>query len=302
MDATAWIANRNFVGSDFGLEALQRRSQRVSACIPALNEAPTVGAIVSCLAELRDHGALDQVVVVDGGSGDGTQAEAAFAGADVYAQAELLPEFGPVLGKGDAMWRSLSILTGDVICFFDGDLTGFHSGYVTGLLGPLVADPSIRLVKSTFDRTFADSNLGEEGGRVTQATARPLIEMFYPELTVFRQPLSGQIAARAAVLRALPISTGYGVDIGLLIDVCETYGMNAVAQVDIGSLQNRHRGLRDLGVIASDIHHAVFTRLVDEGRVIDPDLSAAAARVVRRPPIESLTPLASPACGDRAEA
>jgi glucosyl-3-phosphoglycerate synthase len=301
MENSTWVRERNFVASDFTIDAIKRRTSQVSVCIPTLNEAATIGPIVSCLAQLREAGALDELVVVDGDSTDGTAEIAAAAGATVHAQASLLPSFGPILGKGDAMWRALSVLSGDLVCFFDGDLNHFNREYFLGLLGPLIAVPDVLFVKATFDRPFAGSDVGDEAGRVTQAAARPLLDMFYPELRAFHQPLAGQIAVRRSFMRSVPISTGYGVDVGLLIDAFKLHGLTAIAQVDIGTVYNRHRGLEDLGVIAHHVHQAVFARLADEGRVASPSLgpfiqttedgtpSRAVAQVVQRPPLVSVT-------------
>jgi glucosyl-3-phosphoglycerate synthase len=247
-----------------------------SVCVPTRNEAPTIGPIVETLVEL-----VDQVVVVDAGSPDGTARIAAEAGAEVHDQSSLLPQMGPVLGKGDAMWRSLSVLTGELVCFVDGDSADFGPHFVRGLLGPLAADPGLQYVKGFYRRPFRGEHEG--GGRVTELTARPLLELFYPELAACRQPLAGEIAARRSLLERLPWATGYGVEIAQLIDVYCEVGIDAMAQVDLDVRQNRHQPLAALGPMASAVAGAVAARLHREGR-----LEGGAPPVVERPPLASL--------------
>ena len=244
---------------------------RGSVCIPARNEAATIGPIVATAVELAD-----QVVVVDA-SDDDTPRIAAGLGAEVYAQSELLPEMGPVLGKGDAMWRALTVLTGDVVCFVDGDSEDFGPHFIRGLLGPL-ADPDVQYVKGFYARPFRGEPEG--GGRVTELTAKPLLRLFYPELAGCRQPLAGEIAARRSLLERIPWTTGYGVEIAQLIDVYREVGIDAMAQVDLDSRQNRHQPLSALGPMASAVACAVAERLRREGR-LDAELPAP----VERPPL-----------------
>jgi glucosyl-3-phosphoglycerate synthase len=258
---------RSFHHSDFA-------EVRGSVCIPTVDEAATIGPIVEAALEVAD-----QVVVVDGSS-DETPRIAADAGAEVYAQSELLPEVGPVLGKGDAMWRSLTVLTGDVVCFVDGDSEDFGPHFVRGLLGPL-ADPRIDFVKGFYRRPFRGE--AEGGGRVTELTAKPLLRLFYPELAACRQPLAGEIAARRSLVERLPWTTGYGVEIAQLIDVYREVGIDAMAQVDLDVRQNRHQPLGALGSMATAVAAAVAERLRREGR-----LDAAPSQVVERPPLRSL--------------
>jgi glucosyl-3-phosphoglycerate synthase len=247
---------------------------RVSACVPAREEAATIGQIVATLAA-----EVDQVVVVDAASADGTAHVAAGAGAEVYDESELLPELGPVLGKGDAMWRSLTVLRNDVVCFVDGDTEDFGPHFVRGLVGPLFADPAIQYVKGFYRRPFKGSPEG--GGRVTELTAKPLLRLFYPELADCRQPLAGEIAARRALVEAVPWTIGYGVEIAQLIDVYRKVGIDAMAQVDLDVRQNRHQPLAALGPMASEVAAAVAARLHREGRL------DSAPPVVERPPIGS---------------
>jgi glucosyl-3-phosphoglycerate synthase len=282
-----WAQTRNFIAADFALADIADSPLTVSIGIPALNEAETIGPILECLVPLREAGTIDQVAVFDSGSADATADVARSKGAEVFEAAELLSQFGPVAGKGDVLWRAQSVLTGDITCFFDADLGSFNDEYVAGICGPLVADQDIEFVKSTFDRPFVtdDRSATEEAGRLTQMAARPLIAMLYPELSVFHQPLSGQIAARRGFLRELPFTTAYGVDIGLLIDAYAKGGLDAIAQVDIGTLLNRHRSVEDLSAMAAQIYQAVFRRLHAEGRLTE---EPGHAMTVERPPLISV--------------
>jgi len=255
----------------------------VSVVLPAREEAETIGAIVATCVPLAD-----QVLVVDAASGDGTAEVAARAGAEVRQESDLMPAFGPVLGKGDAMWRALSAVRGDVVLYLDADTLGFGEHFVRGMLGPLRADPGVQFVKGFYRRPF---KLGgavdpEGGGRVTELTARPLLKAFYPELATVRQPLAGEVAARRELLERLPFSTGYAVEIAMLIDAWHAVGIDAMAQVDLDVRQNRHQPLSRLGPMADAVLGAVRERLVRDGRLRDGD---GFAGVVERPPMASLS-------------
>ena len=208
---------------------------------------------------------------------------------------------GPVLGKGDAMWRALPILQGEIVCFLDADSEQFGAHYACGLLGPLLADRGVSLVKGFYRRPFriGETVLPDGGGRVTELCARPLLNLFYPELAAVRQPLAGEIAARRELLEALPFVTGYGVDIGLLIDAHAQVGLDGVAQVDLDVRQNDHQPLQELGAMAYAVLQAVCARLQREGRLQGelPDSFLAAAGtppevqpspLVERPPLAQL--------------
>jgi glucosyl-3-phosphoglycerate synthase len=254
------------------------RDCSISVCVPARDEALTIGPIVTSLVRLRELGAVDEVVVVDASS-DGTAEIAARAGADVYAQASLMPSYGEVLGKGDAMWRALSVLRGDVVCFVDADTERFGSHFASGLVGPLVTDPTVQFVKGFYRRPFrlGDEVAPEGGGRVTELTARPALQLFYPQLAGIRQPLAGEIAARRELLERLPFATGYAVEIAMLIDAYELAGIEAIAQVDLDERQNRHQPLSELGPMAAAVLRAVLSRA-----------GATESSVVERPPMASL--------------
>jgi len=264
------------------------RQVTVSVCLPARDEATTIGPILQALLPLRDAGAVDEVVVVDD-SRDSTAEIAARLGATVHAQRDLRPELGPVLGKGDAMWRALSALTGDVVCFLDADSSSFGAHFACGLVGAVVCEPNVQLAKGFYRRPFRTpgSTLPTGGGRVTELTARPLLELFYPALAAFRQPLAGEVAARRSLLERLPFTTGYGVDVALLIDAWHAVGIDALAQVDLDVRQNAHQPLADLGPMAAAVLRAVTERLIREGR-LEPEAVAGPA-APERPPVATLS-------------
>ena len=243
-------------------------------CVPARNEGATIAGVVGPLVALREAGVVDQVVVLDDDSRDDTAAIAVSLGAQVVRPAELLPGFGSLLGKGDAMWRALSVLTGDLICFVDADSEDFAGHFATGLLGPLICVPQIRFVKAFYRRPFKTARGRVEatgGGRVTELMARPLLAAWYPELAAIRQPLAGEFAARRDLLEQMAFCTGYAVEIGLLLDVYAAVGIDAIGQVDLDVRQNRHRPLHDLGPMADAVLGAVTRRLRREGRLAAAD-------------------------------
>jgi glucosyl-3-phosphoglycerate synthase len=265
----------------------ERRGLSVSVCLPARECAGTVGQIVRALAELRERGALDRIVVVDAASADGTGELAAQAGAEVWQEAELLASYGPVLGKGDAMWRALSALDSDVVCFLDADSERFSAHFATGLLGALVCEPDVSFVKAFYRRPFAGDAAGaQEGGRVNHLLARPALALFYPQLAHIRQPLAGEVAARGELLLALPFATGYGVEIAMLIDASRAVGVQGIAQVDLDEHHNRHQPLSALSPMALTVLATIARRLEQEGRLA-PD-GASAHAPVERPPLASL--------------
>lgn len=298
--ARRWHESRTFHHSDFPPERLAAdRTRVVSVCVPARNEEGTIGAIVADLVGLRESGAIDEVLVVDAGSSDRTAEIASAAGADVRQEATLLPEHGPVLGKGDAMWRALSVLRGEVIVYLDADSEGFGPHFACGLAGPLVCGPpGIEFVKAFYRRPLrlGEVSLPEGGGRVTELMARPLLNLFYPQLAGVRQPLAGEFAATRDLLHRLPFATGYAVEIAMLIDAWKEVGLDALAQVDIEMRQNRHQPLGDLTPMAYAVLQAVALRLEREGRLEDLDamdlllpsdegLAERSVPMVERPPL-----------------
>lgn len=281
----AWLRRRSYRGGDFPLDELvSAKRERVSVVLPARDVAGTIGGVLDCLLPLADAGLLDEVVVVDAASEDGTAEIAAGRGAHVLQESELLAAHGPARGKGDAMWRGLSATTGDIVMFADTDTEDFDPVFALGMIGPLLVEPEVQFVKGSFRRPFrvGEVSVPDEGGRVTELVARPLLNLYVPELAGFSQPLAGETAARRPLLESLDFPVGYGVEIAMMIDTLRAVGIDAMAQVDLGTRQNRHQSLRSLAAMA----HAV--------------LVAASSRIHGREAIEAHAPgpLALPGTGD----
>jgi glucosyl-3-phosphoglycerate synthase len=260
-----WRARRTYHANEFHLERLLAEKQHtIALLLPAREVAQTIGPIAETAANLRDAGLLDEVLVIDAASRDETAMIARRAGLQVVQENELLPEYGPAQGKGDAMWRGLAATDSEIVAFADTDTEDFHQGFLLGLIGPLLCDPEIQLVKGTFRRPFRNGAtvLAEGGGRVTELMARPLLNLHAPELTVFEQPLAGETAARRQLLEQIPFSAGYGVEIAMLIDCWRACGLDGLAQVDLGERQNRHQPLRDLSAMAYAVLVAAQTRFL----------------------------------------
>jgi glucosyl-3-phosphoglycerate synthase len=283
------------------------RTRTVSVCLPARDEVETIGPIVEALTPLIGAGAIDQLVVVDD-SEDGTGEVAAARGAEVHRQSDLRSEFGPVEGKGDAMWRALEVLTGEVICYLDADSERFGPHFALGLIGPAACMDGIRFVKGFYRRPFRSNGieLPSGGGRVTELTARPLLNALFPELAAVRQPLAGEIAADAGLLRSLPFATGYAVDVALLIDAWREIGVEGLGQVDLDVRQNRHQTLEDLGPMATAVARAILIRLRREGRLngeiakvlhapVGDRLDTLSAEISERPPATAIDSVAASA-------
>ena len=269
MDMTVrdWFETRSFRHQDFRALASPgwpQGRQRVSLILPARNCAATIGPILDTVAAVRARsGLIDQVIVVDADSGDGTADIARARGAEVWSENDLLPDYGPAQGKGDAMWRSLSVARGEVVMFADADTADFGEHFLYGTLGPILTMPDIAFVKAAYRRPFAQQerqSVVDGGGRVTELMAKPLLNFYRPELAGFVQPLAGEFAAHRALLTHLPFMTGYGVELALLIDVLRETGLEAMAQVDLGSRQNQHQHLRDLTRMSSAVLEAMARR------------------------------------------
>lgn len=247
---------------------------RISVCLPARDEEATVGAIVAAVhdALITEAGLVDELIVVDDHSTDRTGEVAADAGATVVCAADVLPGYGRGPGKGQALWRSLHVSTGDLVVWCDADVQDFTPAYVTGLVGPLLANPDVVFVKGFYDRPTGPD--GEGGGRVTELVARPLAALLHPQLSPIVQPLGGEYAGRREVLEQVPFVSGYGVDLGLLIDIVHRWGPGAVAQVDLGTRRHRNRPLAQLGPQALAVMQVALARrapnLVGPGATITP--------------------------------
>ena len=280
-----WFARRTFHHDDFDLDTLARRKAElgvsVSVVLPSYNEAETVAGVVHAVRELEGT-LVDELVVIDGGSDDATGDIAAAAGARVHHDADLMPELGPTLGKGDALWRSLTVTSGDIVVFVDSDIRNPHSRFVWGLLGPLLQDPQVQLVKAFYERPV---QMGEVlhatgGGRVTELMARPLLNLFWPRLAGLVQPLSGEYAGRRELFECLPFFTGYGVEIGMLVDTLARRGMDAIAQVDVSERVHRNQDMDALSRMAYGIVQVAIARLADEGR-LPRELAEATERYIQ---------------------
>ncbi len=265
LSRSSWRARRSYRAEQFPLERLlAAKRASVALVLPAREVAETIRPIAEHAARLLARGLLDEVLVVDARSLDGTARIAAEAGLAVAQEDELSPELGPARGKGDAMWRALAATESEIVAFADTDTEDFGEHFLTGLLGPLICEPDVQLVKGAFRRPFrANGTLAPHGGgRVTELMARPLLNLHAPELAVFDQPLAGETAARRALLESIPFSAGYGVEIAMLIDAWRAAGVEALAQVDLGVRQNRHQPLRELSAMAYAVLVAAQTRFL----------------------------------------
>jgi glucosyl-3-phosphoglycerate synthase len=280
-----WLSTRSWSVHDRPLHqilaAKQRTGQTVSVVLPALNEEETVGDIVAVIRHdlMLQVPLVDELVVVDSGSTDRTSEVAAAAGATVVHRDAILPRLPAVPGKGEVLWRSLLVARGDVVCFVDADLRDFSSDFVSGIVGPLLTHPDIDLVKGMYDRplgtepdSLASGKTAGQGGRVTELMARPLLNMHWPKLAGFVQPLGGEYAARRSLLEQLPFPIGYGVELGMLVDALHLVGLDALAQVDVGVRKHRHQDGQALGRMAAEIYRTAQLRLA-RGHLIRPSLT-----------------------------
>jgi glucosyl-3-phosphoglycerate synthase len=290
---------RRFHHSEFDARRLlERKSEPVAVVLPAREVADTIGPIVERLRSLDPL--IDQVVVIDADSRDGTAEVAAAAGAEVHQESELVPELGPARGKGDAMWRALDVVRGEVVVYLDSDTRDFSPHFAIGMLGPLLSHPELSFVKAFFRRPYLrpdGSEAAADGGRVTELTARPLLSAFYPELAAFAQPLAGEVAARRSLLERIPYATGYAVETAMLLHARDALGgTDAMAQVDLDVRLNRHQPLSELGPMAYAVLRVVLDRLRAEGLLTgDEALPLQSADgglvhvdVVERPPFATL--------------
>ncbi len=284
---------RSFSATEFPIERLleAKRGRLVTVCLPAKDEEATVGEVVRRIRrELVERtGLVDELLVVDDGSADRTPAVAEAAGATVVAAADVLPEYGTEGGKGQALWRGVHVARGDLLVFCDADIRNFDPAFVRGLMGPLLAHDDVRFVKGFYDRPL-DGQPGQ-GGRVTELMARPVISLLFPHLAPLFQPLSGECAAWREVLEQVPFVGGYGVDLGLLIDVSERFGASALVQCDLGERVHRNRPLGELSAQALAILQLALSRagLAEPGRwaaaLLRPGAEPVPVTLVERPPL-----------------
>ncbi|MBW5483476.1 glucosyl-3-phosphoglycerate synthase [Streptomyces bambusae] len=297
-----WLAERSWSAADRPLDQLLDRKRAsgstVSVVLPALDEEETVGAIVEVIRRDLIEGLplplVDELVVLDSGSSDRTAEVAAAAGARVVHRDAVLPRIPSLPGKGEVLWRSLLVTTGDIVCFVDADLRDFSSTFVSGIVGPLLTEPEVQFVKAMYDRPYAPGTTGPgttgpgttgpgtagpgsaappgQGGRVTELVARPLLNLHWPQLAGFVQPLGGEYAVRRSLLERLPFPVGYGVELGLLVDALHMVGLDALAQVDVGVRLHRHQDERALGRMAAAIYRTAQLRL-SRGHLVRPELT-----------------------------
>jgi glucosyl-3-phosphoglycerate synthase len=306
----SWFRRRSSRWQDWPasklVELKQQQGAAISVVIPARNEERTVAGVVGALAQalVSRVPLVDELVVIDSDSTDATAAVAAEAGATVYAAREVAPALGAYPGKGEALWKSLLVTKGDLLVFVDADLTRWGPHFVTGLLGPLLADQQIQLVKGYYARvrTESDGSTSTEGGRVTELVARPLISLWWPELAEVVQPLAGEWAARRSLMESLSIPVGYGVELATLMDTVARHGLDALAQVDLGTRAHRHQANHDLALMAAELlvvaerrrpehrqlpAQAVLRQFVREAGGVSPRLRPVPTH--ERPPAASVT-------------
>jgi len=265
-DGASWSDRNTHHWDDWSLASLleAKAGRVVSLVVPARNEAATVGDVVTRVREaLVDTVALlDEIVVIDSDSTDATYDVATDAGAVVHRAAEIRPDLGTVPGKGEAMWKSMFVTRGEVIVFMDADLLDWDTHFVPGLLGPLLTRDEVQLVKGCYERPMVagETVVPFEGGRVTELVARPLVRLLFPELGGVLQPLAGEWAIRRSLFETLSVPTGYAVELAALVDTVRAHGLDALAQVDLGTRAHRHQSLRDLSGMATQILAAALAR------------------------------------------
>ena len=272
--AERWFASHTFDAGRFDVAALVAAKRAagvsVSVVIPARNEQATVAGVAGQIRRaLVTAGLVDELVVIDSDSTDATADEARRAGALVHAARAIDTGDAGMSGKGEALWKSLFVTRGDLLVFVDADLTEWGPHFVTGLLGPLLTDPRVQLVKGFYDRLTddlpgSDDSAVPQGGRVTELVARPMLNLYWPELAALVQPLAGEWAISRALIETLPIPVGYGVEFATVTDTWRRHGLDAIAQVDLGRRGHRHQNVHDLGVMAAEILATALRRLTPE--------------------------------------
>jgi len=265
-----WFAENTYHAVEFDnlAELVKRKKAQgvtVSLALPALNEEKTVGTVLSTIQKtlMGKHALIDEIVLIDSDSKDRTREIARSLGVPVYIHQELLPQYGVRAGKGEALWKSLYVTQGDIVLWIDSDIVNIHPRFVYGVLGPMLLDPGIQFVKGFYQRPLRTGRKVNStgGGRVTELTARPLLNLFYPELSGVIQPLSGEYGGRRSALENLTFYSGYGVETGLLIDMYEKYGLRTIAQVDLLERIHHNQSLQALSKMSFVIIQTVLSKL-----------------------------------------
>ena len=266
----AWFVRNTFTSSEFAelsklVEAKERQGLRISVALPTLNEEATVQRVIHAIRSrlVERIPLVDELIVIDSRSEDRTRDIARAEGVPVYIHDEILPEYGAYVGKGEALWKSLHVTTGDLVVWIDTDVSNTHPKFVYGIIGPLLMRPEIQFVKAFYQRPL---NVGGElqatgGGRVTELAARPILNLFFPELSGLVQPLSGEQGGRRTLLEQIPFFTGYGVETGLLIDTLQRAGLDAIAQVDMKQRIHRNQSLLALSKMSFEILQVALRRV-----------------------------------------
>lgn len=268
MDLEQWYNNNTYNYRVFPVDRLvkfkKKKNLTISLCFPTLNEAQTIGKILDIVRKsIYEPGLVDEVVVIDSNSMDRTVGVVRSAGFKVLQHRNILPEYGSFKGKGDALWKSLAVLKGDIIIWCDSDIMNFKPRFIYGILGPMLIDDNISFVKGFYRRPLKidSSYLKGEGGRVTELLVRPILNLFYPELSKVFQPLSGEYAGRRKVLESIPFSTGYGVEVGMLIEICERFGLDVIAQVNLKRRVHRNQPISALSKMSFGILQTLIRKL-----------------------------------------
>ena len=265
-----WFAENTFHANEFAdlkelMDLKEKQGSTISLALPALNEEETVGRVIQTIrkALMEDVPLLDEIVLIDSNSTDRTREIAKELGVSVHIHQHLLPELNPRPGKGEALWKSLLVTKGDIIAWIDTDIVNIHPRFVYGIIGPLLLNRHIQLVKGFYRRPLrvGDQVQAGGGGRVTELTARPLLNLFYPELSGIVQPLSGEYAGRREAMERAIFFSGYGVETGLVIDIFEQFGLNAIAQVDLLERIHHNQELEALGKMSFAIIQTVLRKL-----------------------------------------
>jgi glucosyl-3-phosphoglycerate synthase len=265
-----WFVENTFSSSEFAdlrrlVDAKERQGLRISVGLPTLNEEATIRGVIRAIRSrlVERYPLVDEIVVIDSRSEDRTREIAAAEGVPVFIHDEILPETGTYRGKGEALWKSLHVLTGDIVVWIDTDVSTAHPKFVYGIVGPLLLRPDLQFVKAFYQRPLliGDELQATGGGRVTELAARPILNLFFPELSGIVQPLSGEQAGRRALLEQLPFFTGYGIETGLLIDTVQRAGLGAIAQVDMKQRIHRNQSLYALSMMSFEVLQVALRRV-----------------------------------------